>query len=155
MAHVRPQATVDSALQLSDRGVPDAANAALHGVAVKTIRRWRKVYQRDGLPRGQTHLAPPCPRCDGQALAEPAYAELLGWYLGDGHLTTGRRRVYNLHVINDARYVGLNTHLRDLMIAVKPGSRPHTRARPGAVITTVSWKHWPCLFPQHGPGRKH
>ena len=18
-----------------------------------------------------------------------------------------------------------------------------------------SWKHWPCLFPQHGPGRKH
>jgi hypothetical protein len=26
---------------------------------------------------------------------------------------------------------------------------------PGCVITTVSWKHWPCLFPQHGPGRKH
>ena len=26
---------------------------------------------------------------------------------------------------------------------------------PGAVVTTVSWKHWPCLFPQHGPGRKH
>ena len=22
-------------------------------------------------------------------------------------------------------------------------------------VTTVSWKHWPCLFPQHGPGRKH
>lgn len=19
----------------------------------------------------------------------------------------------------------------------------------------MSWKHWPCLFPQHGPGRKH
>ena len=18
-----------------------------------------------------------------------------------------------------------------------------------------TWKHWPCLFPQHGPGRKH
>jgi hypothetical protein len=26
---------------------------------------------------------------------------------------------------------------------------------PGAVIVTTSWKHWPCLFPQHGPGRKH
>jgi hypothetical protein len=24
---------------------------------------------------------------------------------------------------------------------------------PGCVKTTVSWKHWPCLFPQHGPGR--
>ena len=22
-------------------------------------------------------------------------------------------------------------------------------------MTTVSWKQWPCLFPQHGPGRKH
>lgn len=23
------------------------------------------------------------------------------------------------------------------------------------MVTTVSWKHWPCLFPQHGPARKH
>jgi hypothetical protein len=42
-----------------------------------------------------------------------------------------------------------------LMARVKPGGRPHTRLVPGAVITTVSWKHWLCLFPQHGPGRKH
>ena len=42
-----------------------------------------------------------------------------------------------------------------LMRAVKPGGRPHRRSRPGCVITTVSWKHWPCLFPQHGPGPKH
>ena len=27
---------------------------------------------------------------------------------------------------------------------------------PGAiVVSTVAWQHWPCLFPQHGPGRKH
>ena len=26
---------------------------------------------------------------------------------------------------------------------------------PGCINTTVSWKHWPCLFSQHGPGRKH
>ena len=25
----------------------------------------------------------------------------------------------------------------------------------GCLNTTVGWKHWPCLFPQHGPGRKH
>ena len=23
------------------------------------------------------------------------------------------------------------------------------------MIVTVSWKHWPCLISQHGPGRKH
>lgn len=135
--------------------MPDADNAALHGVAVKTIRRWRRLYQRRGLPRGQGHLAPPCPRCDGSALDGGAYAELLGWYLGDGYISSGRRGVYNLHVYNDERYVDLNAGLVQLMTTVKPGGRPHTRRRPGMVITTVSWKHWPCLFPQHGPGRKH
>ncbi|NYE38761.1 hypothetical protein F4692_003912 [Nocardioides cavernae] len=63
--------------------------------------------------------------------------------------------MFNLHVYNDQRYTGLNAHVSELMALVKPGGRPHTRLVPGAVITTVSWKHWPCLFPQHGPGRKH
>jgi hypothetical protein len=26
---------------------------------------------------------------------------------------------------------------------------------PGVVVVSNTWKHWPCLFPQHGPGRKH
>jgi hypothetical protein len=63
--------------------------------------------------------------------------------------------VYALHVYNDARYPVLNARIQTLMRRVKPGSRPHTRLVSGCVITTVSWKHWPCLFPQHGAGRKH
>lgn len=153
--HVRPQSVVDSALAASSAGMLDADNAALHGVAVKTIRRWRRLYQRRGQERGQQHLAPPCPRCDGASLDRAAYAALLGWYLGDGHITEGRRAVFNLHVFNDQRYVDLNRGILDLMRRVKPGSRPHTRLVPGCVVSTVSWKHWPCLFPQHGPGRKH
>lgn len=155
MPHVRSLETVASALRASDEGMPDAENAALHGVAIKTIRRWRRLYQRRGLPRGQTHLAPPCPRCDGADLDGIAYAELLGWYLGDGHISRGRRDVFNLQIINDRRYADDNARLKVLMAAVKPGGRPHTRLVPGAMITTVSWKHWPCVFPQHGPGRKH
>jgi hypothetical protein len=153
--HVRPAETVASALRASDDGVPDALNAARHGVAVKTIRRWRRDYQRRGKPRGQSHLAPPCPRCDAAPLDAPAYAELLGWYLGDGYLSLGRRGVYNLHVYNDARYAVANLRIAEIMRAVKPHGRPHTRMLPGCLATTVSWKHWPCLFPQHGPGRKH
>lgn len=84
-----------------------------------------------------------------------AYAELFGWYLGDGHISRGRRGVFNLHVFNDERYANLNVGVAELMRRVKPGGIPHTRRSPGVVITTVSWKHWPCLFPQHGPGRKH
>lgn len=153
--HVRPQHVVDSALAASDDGMGDADNAALHGVAVKTIRRWRRDYQRRGLPRGQAHTTSPCPRCDLAGLDERAYAELLGWYLGDGHLDEGRRGVWNLHVVNDLVYVVDNERIQDLMRRVKPGGRPHTRRRQGCVLITVSWKHWPCLLPQHGPGRKH
>lgn len=86
---------------------------------------------------------------------EVSYAELFGWYLGDGHISTGRRIVFNLHIFNDRRYPENNAHIAELMRRVKVGSRPHTRLVPGCVITTVSWKHWPCLLPQHGPGRKH
>lgn len=155
MGHVRSDEVVASALAASDAGMGDADNAALHGVAVKTIRRWRRLYRRRGMPRGQAHTRVPCPRCEDADLDSAAYAELLGWYLGDGHISRGRRGVWNLHVYNDERYVGLNQHIADLMRAVKPGGRPHTRGVPGCVITTVSWKHWPCLFPHHGPGRKH
>lgn len=155
MPHVRPQSVVDSALRCSDEGMRDADNAAKHGVAIKTIRRWRRLYQRRGVVRGQTHLAPPCPRCDGADLDEEAYAEILGWYLGDGHISEGRRGVFNLHIVNDRSYPDINERLIALMARVKPGGRPHTRLVPGAVITTISWKHLPCLFPQLGPGRKH
>ncbi|HEY0890194.1 MAG TPA: transcriptional regulator [Nocardioides sp.] len=155
MPHIRPQETVDSALRASDSGMRDVDNAALHGVAVKTIRRWRRLYQRRGQTRGQRHVDPPCPRCGDGPLATAEYAELLGWYLGDGHISRGRRDVYNLHVYNDRRYADDNDRLKVLMRTVKPDGRPHTRLVPGAVITTISWKHWTCLFPQHGPGRKH
>lgn len=155
MPHIRSQQTVDSALRDSAAGVPDAVNAARHGVAVKTIRRWRRDYQRRGLPRGQTHCAPPCPRCEESPLDPAPYAELLGWYLGDGHISRGRRGVYNLHIFNDARYLRDNERVLALMATVKPGGKPHVRRKAGCLVLTVSWKHWPCLFPQHGPGPKH
>jgi hypothetical protein len=63
--------------------------------------------------------------------------------------------VYALHIYNDAKYVDLNARIQELMKRVKPNCRPHTRRTPGCINTTVGWKHWPCLFPQHGPGRKH
>jgi hypothetical protein len=153
--HIRPIETVESALRASDAGMRDSDNAHLHGVAIKTIRRWRRLYQRRGLPRGQAHTNTPCPRCDGAELESDAYAELLGWYLGDGHISRGRRGVYNLHVVDDARYVDDIARIAVLMSTVKRGGKPHTRRSPGCVIVTVSWKHWPCLIPQLGPGRKH
>jgi hypothetical protein len=153
--HILPQSVVDDALAMSDAGMLDRDNAALHGVAVTTIRRWRRDYQRRGKPRGQPHTSTPCPRCDDAPLDLEAYAELLGWYLGDGCLTLSRRAVYSLHIFNDLKYVQLNDHIPRLLRRVKPGGRPHTRVLHGCLAHTIGWKHWPCLFPQHGPGHKH
>lgn len=155
MGHIRSNDVVASALRDSDAGMRDAENAAKHGVAVKTVRRWRRIYQRRGLPRGQAYPSVPCPRCDGAELDEAAYAELFGWYLGDGHIVLAPRGVYTLSIKNDIAYPRLNRHIGELMARVKPGRRPNTRMGPGCVITQMGWKHWPCLFPQHGPGRKH
>jgi len=155
MGHIRSQETVDSALRMSDAGVPDRVNAEIHGVAIKTIRRWRRVYQRLGLPRGTGFQPTPCPRCHGAELDEAAYALLLGWYLGDGHLARARRGVFTLQIANDAKYVDLNREIAETIVRVKPTASPCLRKGPGMIRTEGRWKHWPCLFPQHGVGRKH
>jgi hypothetical protein len=43
------------------------------------------------------------------------------------------------------------------MEAVVPGKHAHCyrRGGEGYVEVWIYWKHWPCLIPQHGPGRKH
>ena len=86
------------------------------------------------------------------ALSEPHF---VGGRTETGNVPRGRRGVFNLHVFNDERYDVDNQRLQVLMASVKPGGLPHTRKVRGCVITTVSWRHWLCLFPQHGPGRKH
>lgn len=149
MPHFRAQSTVDSALAASDAGVPDAENARRHGVTVQTIRRWRRAYQRQGVTRGQTpclrraHSAPGCP-----SRRSPMRSYWAG--LGDGYIILARRGVYSLSIFNDAKYAVVNAHIQDLLRAVKPGCRPHTRRRPGCLVTTVGWKHWPCLSPSTG-----
>ncbi|TCC37875.1 transcriptional regulator [Kribbella speibonae] len=155
MGHIRSQETVDSALRMSDNGVSDKTNAEIHGVAIKTIRRWRRLYQRRGLPRGTGFRPTPCPRCDGAELDEAAYALLLGWYLGDGSIAKARRGVFTLQIINDARYERLNQEIAETVKRVKPTASPCLRGGHGAIRVEARWKHWPCLFPQHGPGRKH
>jgi hypothetical protein len=82
------------------------------------------------------------------------YAYLLGLYLGDGCLSLGRRDVYKLRIVQDKRYTELIKLCADSIPVVCPckvGFVP----REGCVEICGHSKHWPCLFPQHGPGRKH
>jgi hypothetical protein len=163
MPHVRPIETVESALRDSDAGMRDADNAAKHEVAIKTIRRWRRLYERRGLPRGGAGNpggaapVPSCPQCDGRELDEAAYAALLGYYLGDGHIVrVSQRRTMSLRlsIVQDAKYTDSIEEIRNIVERVKGGGSWQRRVH-GAVCVESIWRHWPCLFPQHGPGRKH
>src|SRR5439155_7894454 len=100
---------------------------------------------------------PDCPRCSSTILPGPAYAYLLGLYLGDGCLTTLPKGLYRLEITLDARYAMVIFEAALAMSGMRPSAwRPvGQRPRPGCVVLSSVWKHWPCLFPQHGPGRKH
>ena len=118
------------------------------GVSRATLRDWRD---------GEGHRPSPsgCPRCTEGKLAEASYAHLLGLYLGDGCLSKHRRDVYALRVACDDAYPRLIAEAEAATIAVHP-SRPVHRVQASGHTSVLSyWKHWPCMFPQHGPGPKH
>jgi hypothetical protein len=97
-----------------------------------------------------------CPFCTVPArpIDRPQdYAHLLGLYLGDGHLLM-TRRVPLLKVACDLRYPGLIHEAELAMLACGARTVGH-QAREGRDDVRSSWKHWPCLLPQHGPGKKH
>jgi hypothetical protein len=145
-----PRATVELAKTLSNLGILDRENAAICGVSVAAIRHWRR-----GSRRSRDRDAPRCPRCHGRPLDESAYAYLLGLYLGDGHMTLSRKGVWALSITCCDGWPGLMTQARLAISAVMPSSKVFAVARTGCTEIKSTSKHWLCLFPQHGPGRKH
>jgi hypothetical protein len=87
---------------------------------------------------------------------QAAYSHLLGLYLGDGHLAA-HPRTYRLVITCDAGYPSLVEACRISvgLTGVPPRVRvePHPSSR--CVRVVADSKHWPEVFPQHGPGRKH
>ena len=99
---------------------------------------------------------PKCPRCDGRALDEQAYSYLLGLYLGDGHISHySEHRVPNLMVTCADSWPGLMDDCEQAMRAVFPDNSVCRVRRTGCRNVKVYSKHLHCLFPQHGPGKKH
>ena len=96
----------------------------------------------------------PCEIDIGQFDPE-AYCYLLGMYLGDGCISTYNRSM-RLRITLDSRYPGIISECTDAMNRVSK-KRPAIYKRSGSNCVEVStyWAHWPCVFPQHGPGRKH
>jgi hypothetical protein len=83
-----------------------------------------------------------------------SYSYLLGVYLGDGMLTRAPRSVWRLRITLDTRYPSIISRATAAVWHV--GARKAgVIARQGCVEIVSNWKHWLCLFPQHGEGPKH
>jgi hypothetical protein len=134
------------ALQLLRDSANLSATSRATGVARSTIRSW--AASSEVPPAG-------CCRCLGASPSRAApYAALLGFYLGDGCISTYRRHT-TLRVSCDATLPGLITDVSRTIRLVRAGSKVFHLRAPGVIVVQNNWKHWPCLFPQHGPGRKH
>ena len=138
-----------AALSRYSRGETVAAIARQIGVSRAAVRAWTADPKRA--------LAPPtslCFVCRGDACPEPTtYSYLLGQYLGDGYLVT-TARVPRLRIACADDYPEIAAEV-DRAMHVLSGNRVGAVQKVGCSDRGSYWMHWPCLFPQHGPGRKH
>jgi hypothetical protein len=155
---VRSRAEVGFVLELVRAGWNDCEIARESGIPRRTIRDWRsgrtpdfdRVRTRSG--RG----ARSCPICDGDPLSLPqtAFTYLLGLYLGDGWISTHHRGVFRLRISCADAYPELIRLCHAAMAEVLP-NKVSRAPKVGCTEVGSYSKHWPCLFPQHGPGKKH
>lgn len=150
----RSQAEYDEAMRLIAWGMNNCEISRLTGIPHGTIRYWR-TEGRKGY-KGGPGAPTPCPICDGRELDHRSYAYLLGLYLGDGCLVHTHRGVYRMSVACDPKYPNIIKGCAAAMQSVKGlGSRIALVSSHGCISVESHWKHWVCLFPQHGAGPKH
>ncbi|GAA1365206.1 helix-turn-helix domain-containing protein [Streptomyces beijiangensis] len=143
------------ALALLRDGAKNADVARELNVPTGTVGYWLHVERsKRGECPGRHN--PRCPRCDGVAFDERAYAYLLGLYLGDGHISLySQHRSPSLMITLDDSWPGIQDEAESAMRAVLPENATCRVRKTGCHNIKVYSKHLYCLFPQHGPGRKH
>jgi hypothetical protein len=149
---VQAKETRKLALMLVEQGVNDCEIARRLSVPRTTVRDWRRPTY---VPRRGR-----CSRCWQRTrrlvFTDEDYAELLGLYLGDGHISQ-LARTQRLRLFLDARYRTIVEQTDALLRRCFP-QNPVGRVlfHDGAeVVLHVYCGHLSCLFPQHGPGKKH
>jgi hypothetical protein len=155
---MRSREEVEFVLALVRAGWNDCQIARETGIPRRTIRDWR-IGRTPDLDRIRTRpgrSGRSCAVCGGDPLSLPqgAYSYLLGLYLGDGCIGTHARGVYRLRIVCADAYPELIQRCESAMAEVLPNKVNRVR-KVGCTEVAAYSKHWPCLFPQHGPGRKH
>jgi hypothetical protein len=153
-----PEAAYQEGLKQIKAGVNDCEIGRRLGIPRGTIRDWRVGLAAGSGGRTKEwsgRRAASCFRCNGGSVDEEAYAYLLGMYLGDGCLSLHPRNVYRLRIFCDLKYTDIINEIATHIVIVRGVDGVGFAPQKGCVEVSSSWKHWPCLFPQHGPGRKH
>jgi hypothetical protein len=117
-----------------------------------TIRDWRTYVPK------RRYAIETCPRCWRAAkpmrFTPEDYSELLAIYLGDGSIST-HARTQRLRIALDKKYQGIIDETRGLLERCFPHNDIDEVQSIGCVHLSVYSSHLACVFPQHGPGRKH
>jgi hypothetical protein len=159
---VRSDDDVRKVFELWGRGLSKKAIARLTGVSRTQVRQWiaqgpdavmNSPMRRGSSCHDRELSSAHCPLV--QSVDERAYAYLLGLYLGDGHITVFPNGVRRLRITLDDKYPGIMRECAEAIETVMPGRRIGLVRRTGCHDVCCYSKHWTCLFPQHGPGRKH
>jgi hypothetical protein len=151
--HVRSLEEFNEVRRLIATGMNDCAVSRETGIPRTTVRDLRRRPQV--LPRYPTG-SPGCGIAHDFATVPAApYSYLLGLYLGDGYISR-QRRVWRLRVTCDTQYPAIIARCREAIDALMPKQRAAVVWRQERCVDVSHFsKHWPCLFPQHGRGRKH
>jgi hypothetical protein len=150
---MHPPEIRQAALELVSAGVNDCEIARRLDLPRTTVRDMHR-------SRRQNATRPLCARCWQRSspvvFTASDYAELLGLYLGDGHISQGAR-TQKLRLSLDARYPGIVADSEALLRRCFPGNRVGRVSACGGnnLIPHVYHAHLTCLFPQAGPGKKH
>lgn len=134
-----------------------AQGRSLNSVSRQTgVSRWCLRHWQQRL-HPKPRCATACVRCSSPPGLPPdlaAYSYLLGLYLGDGCISE-LARTHTLRIACADAWPGLIDACTHAMRRVRPGNNVFRVQRQGCVDVTACSRHWPCLFPQHGPGKKH
>ncbi|MFI9105151.1 transcriptional regulator [Streptomyces fildesensis] len=138
-------------LSLLDAGHSLNAVSKRTGISRSAIRDWRMRVE----PLRRTTECVRCATPPTVPRQASAYAYLLGLYLGDGCLSAQPRGVFALRIACADSWPGLIESCEAVIRAIHPDNAVCRVPKAGCTMVTSTSKHWPCLFPQHAPGKKH
>ena len=142
-------------MALVAQGINDCEISRRTGVPRATVRDMRKP-RYTSRRKYELEICPRCWRKTKPIRFTPAdYTELLGLYLGDGCISE-MPRTQKLRISLDTKYPQIIERLRALLARCFPESSVGVVQRPDSCHEVwVHCLHLGCLFPQHGPGKKH